>query len=181
MQSDFFADVELVGTWEDRFVAVDLDFATLLSSPFCSCILFVIVLGQLIKLEHLARQGELKWLMLNKWRRLLHSSRVNLPLVNMSTSWCLVSMYRIWILESRLILSNNQSKSNSVGSWHMSHCGTLAFDYHFSHGFIIFKDTQHSIGTRMCSAWWNVTKIGQIEIGVCGVFPFLCVNLHREK
>ena len=54
MQSDFFADEKLVGTSEDRFIAVDFDFATLLSSPFCSCILFAIVLGQLIELEFLS-------------------------------------------------------------------------------------------------------------------------------
>ena len=29
----------------------------------------------------------------------------------MSASWCLVSMYRIWILGSKLILSNNQSRT----------------------------------------------------------------------
>ena len=45
-------------------------------------------------------------------RRLFHSSRVKLPLVKTSASWCLVSLYRIWILESRLILSNNQSKAS---------------------------------------------------------------------
>ena len=39
-------------------------------------------------------------------------------------------------------------QSNSVGSWHMSHCGTSAFDYHLNHGFIILKDIQHSVGTR---------------------------------
>ena len=49
--------------------------------------------------------------MLNKWRRLFHSSHVKLPLVKMSASWCLVSRYRIWILESRLILSTNHSKA----------------------------------------------------------------------
>ena len=49
--------------------------------------------------------------MLNKWRRLFHSLRVKLPLVNMSARWCLVSsMYRIWISESRFILSNNKSR-----------------------------------------------------------------------
>ena len=42
-----FADGELVGTSEDKFIAVDFDFATLLSSPFCSCILFAIVWGSL--------------------------------------------------------------------------------------------------------------------------------------
>ena len=48
---------------------------------------------------------------MNKWRRLFHSSRVKLPLVNLSARWCLVSMYLFWILGSELILSNNQSKA----------------------------------------------------------------------
>ena len=58
-----FADEELVGICEDKFIAVDI--ATLLSSPFCSCIPFAIVSGQLIKLKFLVQQVELKWLMLN--------------------------------------------------------------------------------------------------------------------
>ena len=57
---------KLVGICEDKFIALDFDFATIRSSPFCSCILFAIVLGQLTKLEFLALQVELKWLMLNK-------------------------------------------------------------------------------------------------------------------
>ena len=61
-----YADEELVGTCEDKFIAVDFDFATILSSPFFSCIFFAIVLAQLAKLEFLAQQTELKWLMLNK-------------------------------------------------------------------------------------------------------------------
>ena len=73
------ADEELVGTWEGQFVAVDFDFATMISSPFCSCILFAIILVQLIKLEFLPQQVDMKFRMFNKWRRLSHSSRVNLP------------------------------------------------------------------------------------------------------
>ena len=61
-----FADEELAGTCEDKFIAADFDFATILPSPFCSCILFAIVLAQLIKLEFFAQQVELEWLMLNK-------------------------------------------------------------------------------------------------------------------
>ena len=37
MQSVFFADEELAGTIQDKFIAVGLDFATILSSSFCSC------------------------------------------------------------------------------------------------------------------------------------------------
>ena len=67
MQSDLVADEELVGTTEDRFIAAGFDFCPqFFVLLFCSCILFAIVLVQLIKLELLAQQVELKWLMLNK-------------------------------------------------------------------------------------------------------------------
>ena len=54
--------------------------------------------------------AELKLLMLNKFNKWFHSSRVKFPLVKMSASWFLVSMYLIWILGSKLIRSNNQSR-----------------------------------------------------------------------
>ena len=56
----FSADEELAGTDEERFIAVDFDSATFLACPFCSCILFAIVLVQLVKLELSAKQAELK-------------------------------------------------------------------------------------------------------------------------
>ena len=40
----FFADEELAGTVEDKFIAVGLDFATILSSSFCCCTLFTVFL-----------------------------------------------------------------------------------------------------------------------------------------
>ena len=61
-----FADEKLAGTVEDKFIAVVLDLATIISSSFCSCTLFAIVLGQLVELEFLSQQIEVKWLMLNK-------------------------------------------------------------------------------------------------------------------
>ena len=66
-------------------------------------------------------------------------------------------------------------QSNSVGSWHMSHRWTSAFDDHVDHGFIILKDIQHGIGTRM----WNVIDFGQIEIGVRGWNLFSLVWLRN--
>ena len=48
---------------------------------------------------------------IKQWRILFHSSSVKFPLVNMSASWCLVSMSRIWILASKLILSNNKPRA----------------------------------------------------------------------
>ena len=50
-----------------------------------------------------------KFMVFNKRRRWSHSSRVKLPLVDMSASWFLVSTYLIWILESKFIRSSNQS------------------------------------------------------------------------
>ena len=96
---------ELVAACVTRF-NVGFDFATILSSPLSSCILFAIVSRQLVELKFWEQQIKLFWLMLNKWRRWFQSSRVTLPLVRMSASWCLVSTYLIWILGSRLILSN---------------------------------------------------------------------------
>ena len=79
---------ELVETMKARFIVVGFDFATTLSSPSCSCILFAIVLRQLVKLKFWEQQSKLKWLILNRWRRFFHPSRVKFPLVNMSATWC---------------------------------------------------------------------------------------------
>ena len=84
-----------------RFI-IGPDFAVTLSSLDSFCVLFD------IPSEHSAR---LKWLLLNKHKRWFHSSRVKFPLVSMSASWFLVSVYLIWILGSKLILSNNQSRA----------------------------------------------------------------------
>ena len=62
----FFANEELAGKDEDRNKAEGHDFATILSSSFCSCTFFAIFWEQLIKLEFLAQQVELKLLMLNR-------------------------------------------------------------------------------------------------------------------
>ena len=86
----------------------------------------------------------------------------------MSASWCLVSMYRILNFRIKINPVKQPIQSNSVGSWYMSHCGTSAFDDHLDHSFIVFEHIQYSIGTRMCSAWWNMINVGQIRIGVRG-------------
>ena len=46
-----FTVEELVETEAAKFIVVGFDFATTLLSPFCSCILFAIVLVQLVKLK----------------------------------------------------------------------------------------------------------------------------------
>ena len=124
MEPDLSRMRKLAETIKDRFIAIGFDFATILSSSLCSCILFAIVLEQPIKLEFSAQRVELKWLMMNKWKKLFHWSRVKLLLVTMSASWWLLSMYLIWILESRLIRSNNQS---SATLWVLDTCFIVGF------------------------------------------------------
>ena len=68
MQLDFAQLKNLSQTCDTKF-NVGFDFATILFSPFSSCILFAIVLGQLVELKFREQQAELKWLMLHKWRR----------------------------------------------------------------------------------------------------------------
>ena len=102
----------------DTEFVIGFDFSVALSSPASSCVLFDIALTLLM---------ELKWLMFNKHKRWFHSSRVKFPFVSMSASWFLVSMYLIWILGSKLILSNNQS---SATLWVLESClivGPLPF------------------------------------------------------
>ena len=81
---------------------IGFDFAVTLSSPASSCVLFDIASRLFM---------ELIWLMLNKHKRWFHSSRVKVPFVNLYASWFLMSIYLIWILGSKLILSNNQSRA----------------------------------------------------------------------
>ena len=100
---------------------------------FCSCILFAIALGQLVTLKFLVQQVELKWLILKKWRRLFHSSRVKFPLVNMSVSWCWCQKNGFeYVVQINPV--NQPVQINSVGPWNMSHGGTATFDYHGNHG-----------------------------------------------
>ena len=80
--------------------------------------------------------------MLNKHTRWFHSSRVKLPLVKISASWFLVSMYLIWILGTKLILSNNQSRATL---WfletYMSHYRASSLYNHIDHFFVVLKHT----------------------------------------
>ena len=58
----------------------------------------------------LLRENKEMSIMLNNWRRCLYSSRVHVSLIRMSASWLQVSTYLTWIMGSRLILSNSQSR-----------------------------------------------------------------------
>ena len=162
-------DEEREATELVRFVTIGLDSVTILFSSDCSCILFAILsLMHLSKLRFLAQQRELKWLMLNKQRRLFHSSGVKCPLVNMSAIWCLVSVYRIWILESKSIPSNNQPRETVWASGYVSHSWTPALDYHFDHGFVVFKHVQHRDGLGKFDVRKHTISVKQLRTIVLG-------------
>ena len=98
---------------------------------------------------------ELKWLMLTKHKKWFHSSRVKFPLLSMSASWFVVSMYLIWISGSKLIRSNNQSRTTL---WVLETClvvGLLPFNNHLDHCFVVFKDAQQSFLMRKIHVWGN--------------------------
>ena len=140
----WFTDEELVETIHVKFIAVGFDFATVLSSSFCSCILFAIVLKQQVMLKFWAQQRELKWLMLNKCRRWFHSSRVKLSLVSMSANWCLVSKYLMRILGSRLITSTHQTTNPEqlmLSTFFRSRLACLVgFGFFFFMWSVVFRD-----------------------------------------
>ena len=74
---------------------------------FFSWNLFDIVVAFSIERKWLRESIE-RSMMWVEQRRLHHSSRVQLPSVDKSTSWFLVSTFLFWILVSKLILSNKQ-------------------------------------------------------------------------
>ena len=88
--SGLFTEEELVGKDLTRVIADCLDFAAILFSSFCSCILLAILSVQLIKLKFSAQQRELKWLMLNNEEdcSIRHGWSVLLSTCQQSGVWC---------------------------------------------------------------------------------------------
>ena len=84
----------------------------------------------------------------NKHKRWFHSSHVKFPFVKMSASWFLVSMYLIWILGSKQIRSNNQSRATLWVLENMSHCRASSLYDHLDHCFVVFKHIQQSFLMR---------------------------------
>ena len=76
--------------------------------------------------------------------------RVKLSLVSKSASCFLVSTYLIWILGSKLIRSNNQSRATL---WVLETCLTVGLlPYHLDHNFIVLKHVQHHLEKNL--RWW---------------------------
>ena len=76
------------------------------------------------------------------WRKWFHSSRVKLPLVNMSANWIFVSTYLIWFLRIQVDPTKLLVQRNSVGSGYVSRRRTSAFNNHLDHSVIVFKNVK---------------------------------------
>ena len=134
---------------ETKFI-IGLNFDATLSSPESFCVPFHITSEQSV---------ELKRLMLNKHKWWFITCEISL---GQSASWFLVSMYLIWILGSKLIRSNNQSRATL---WVLETCfivGLLPLNDRFDHCFFVFKHIQQSFLIRRLDVWGN--KINMIHI-----------------
>ena len=145
------------------YIAAGRDMDTTLSSSFWSCILFAIV-EQLKKPKFSVQQVELKWLILNKWRSLFHSSRVKFPLL----STCLRVGVKLTDLNFGVQIDpvKQPIQSNFAVSWNMSHCWISTFDNHFDYRLAVLKGIQHGTRTRIRCIWWNVINVCWNDVGV---------------
>ena len=121
---------------------VGLGVATAGSSPvFFSRILFDMVFALSIERKKLRENIE-QFMMLNKRKRLPHSSRVKLFLVSKSAS-CFLSMH---ICDLDLWVQVDSVKQpiwrDSVDSGYVSHHRTSSFDDRLDHCLVIFKNVQ---------------------------------------
>ena len=102
------------------------------------------------RLGKLSRQDEktIKWLQEWVWcdnkpkRRnsCVQRSHVNEPLVNTTAVCCAVFTYFYLNCSLKFDAIKQPIKTNSVGSGHVSHVGTLAFEDHFDHSSVVFAN-----------------------------------------
>ena len=155
--------VEDLSTVQDTKVISDFDLAITLSfCPSLSCNLFHTDVGQLVSKQ----QTELTLLTLNKRRRLLHSSRVKLPFVKMSASWCLVSMYLIWILGVQGDPVKQPIKCNSV----VRHVWTLELFHWWSSWILRIFKVDHCSWLRGLCFCGHIIVINPFWITSFGVY-----------
>ena len=124
-----FANEELVGTWEDKFVAVDFGFATLLFPLVPAS--FSHRCGAAYQAEILSATSRTEMADVEQMKQIV-------PFVTCEITFgknvCeLMFGINVWNLNSGIKINpvKQQIQRNSVGCWHTSHCGTSAFfDYH---------------------------------------------------
>ena len=113
--------------------------------------------------------------MLNKHKWWFHSSRVKFPLVSMSASWFLVSMYLIWILGCTLILSKNPSKATL---WVLETCliaGLIPFMIILITASLSSKIFNKASWREELTFWGNKINIIQIINHFMGFFCIWCL------
>ena len=121
-----------------------------LSSPDSFCVLFDITSEQ---------SAELKWLMLDKNKRWVHSSRVKFLLVNeCATCFCVSKICDLDFLV-HIDSIEQQIKSDSIDSKSMFHYRTSSLYHHFDHCFVVFKHKQQSFLLQKSDVWGNKINI----------------------
>ena len=175
-----FTNEELVGTELIRFIAVGLDFATILFSSVCSCTIFAIFSVQPNQAEILGTAERTEMADVEQTKKIV-------PLVTCEVSLCqyvcdLVFGVNVSDLNLGVQVDSVKQpiKRNSVGSWHMSHSWTPAFDDHpdhcldffkhvqLRHGFIVLKHVQHSNGLRKSDIRRHIVNMKQFRTNVHG-------------
>ena len=107
---------------------------------------------------------ELKWLILNKWRRLV-------PLITFEISFGQHVCELMFGVKTDLDLGVQMNpvkqpiQGSSVGPWNMPHFETSTFDNHLDYCLVV-KDIQHDAGVRMRCIWWNVINVCWNDVGV---------------
>ena len=143
--------------YDTRFIALDFAFTVSESSERHSWDLFdITTLCFLFE----------RFMMLNRRKTLFHSSCEKLPLVNMSVIWFLMSTYLIWILESKLIQSNDQSNATRCVLDTCLKVGLLPLIIIFDNCLVILKDVQtgftikKSVRSQEPELYWKNQHVG---------------------
>ena len=88
------------------------------------------------------------FMMLNKTEKVVPLFTGEIASVKMSASLFLVSTYLIWMLGSKLILSNNQSSANLMSQDTCLIVGPVPFYNHLDYCFVVFENVKQGAEVR---------------------------------
>ena len=152
MQSDLVWRRNLSQQKKIFFITAGRDLVTLLSSPFVPASSSPSLWGQLIKLEFLGAVSRPEIADIEQMKKIVPLITCEIPF---SQNVCEL-MFGVNVTDLNFGIQISPVKqpiqSNSVGSWHMSHCGTSTFDNHLVY-------CLHSTRTRMPCIWWKVINV----------------------
>ena len=148
-------DEELAATELVRFITIGLDFATILFSSDCSCIL----------LPSLACWPSWdSWRSKEIWNGWCWTNKEDYSIRHVWSVLCQYVCHLVFgvsVPDLNLGVQGNSVKRNSVSPWHMSHGWNPALDYHLDHGFIVLKPRTTSQWTEK---FWRSKAHYQCEI-----------------